>query len=76
MYGYHHTILGTCIEQWFFHFGFVMRGSENTWQQTIEAAPPSEMLPSDVLSGNVIFETSFFNDEQLLGKTSVRIYYV
>jgi retinal rod rhodopsin-sensitive cGMP 3',5'-cyclic phosphodiesterase subunit delta len=53
-----------------------MRGSENTWQQTIEAAPPAEMLPSDVLSGHVIFETSFFNDDQLLGKTSVRIYYV
>ena len=67
---------GTCIEQWFFHFGFVMCGSQNTWQQTIEAAPPAEMLPAAALSGHVVFETSFFNDEYLLGKTAVRIFYV
>ena len=40
---------GQCIEQWFFTFGFVIPGSTNTWQQTIEAAPPEEMIPADVL---------------------------
>jgi len=39
---------GKCIEEWFFTFGFVIPGSTNTWQQIIEAAPPSEMLPVEV----------------------------
>jgi retinal rod rhodopsin-sensitive cGMP 3',5'-cyclic phosphodiesterase subunit delta len=67
---------GTCIEEWFFTFGFVMPHSQNSWQQTIDAAPPSEMLPAEVLSGNVIFETSFFDDKTFLCKNSVRIFYV
>jgi retinal rod rhodopsin-sensitive cGMP 3',5'-cyclic phosphodiesterase subunit delta len=54
---------GTCIEEWFFKFGYVMSGSRNSWQQTIDAAPPSEMLPAEVLSGEVVFETNFFDGE-------------
>jgi len=26
-----------CMEEWRFHFGFVIPNSTNTWQQTIEA---------------------------------------
>jgi hypothetical protein len=62
--------------EWYFQFGFVIPNSTNTWQQTIEAAPPAEMLPAAALSGHVVFETSFYNDEHLLGKTAVRIFYV
>jgi hypothetical protein len=29
---------GVCIEEWCFNFGFVIPGSTNTWQQSIEAA--------------------------------------
>ena len=29
---------GVCIEEWRFEFGFVIPGSKNTWQQSIEAA--------------------------------------
>eukprot|EP01040_Poterioochromonas_malhamensis_P009413 gene9411-10221_t len=67
---------GVCIEEWFFTFGYVMSGSRNSWQQTIDAAPPNEMLPAEVLSGQVVFETSFFDDKEFLCKNSVRIYYV
>ncbi len=67
---------GVCIEEWFFKFGYVMSGSKNSWQQTIDAAPPSEMLPADVLSGQVVFETVFYDGEEFLCKNSVRIYYV
>jgi len=67
---------GTCIEEWFFSFGYVIAGSSNSWQQTIDAAPPSQMLSAEVLSGNVVFETSFYDDKQFLCKNSVRIHYV
>jgi len=53
-----------------------MAGSRNSWQQTIDAAPPSEMLPSHVLSGNVVFETAFYDGDEFLCKNLVRIFYV
>ena len=35
--------------EWKFDFGFVMPGSTNSWQQTIEAAGGSRMLPAALL---------------------------
>lgn len=35
--------------EWHFHFGFVIPGSTNTWQQTIEAADEAAMIPAAVL---------------------------
>jgi retinal rod rhodopsin-sensitive cGMP 3',5'-cyclic phosphodiesterase subunit delta len=67
---------GSCIEQWVFAFGYVIPGSTNSWQQVIEAAPPDQMLPSELLSGNLVFETAFYDGADLMGKTLVRIYYV
>lgn len=67
---------GKCIEEWFFKFGYVIPGSQNTWEQTIEAAPANEMIPADQLSGKIVFETSFYDDDDLLCKNSMRIYYV
>jgi retinal rod rhodopsin-sensitive cGMP 3',5'-cyclic phosphodiesterase subunit delta len=66
---------GHCIEQWSFHFGFVMRNSTNGWQQIIEAADPDKMLDPDAMSGNILFETHFFDGENLLCKNMVRIFY-
>lgn len=67
---------GSCIEEWFFTFGYVIPGSTNSWQQIIEAAPPDQMLPAESLSGNITFETSFFDDGVFLCKNLFRIYYV
>lgn len=67
---------GHCIEEWFFTFGFVIPGSTNSWQQIIEAAPPDQMLPAEELSGNITFETSFFDEGIFLCKNLFRIYYV
>eukprot|EP01039_Chlorochromonas_danica_P007143 gene7143-7896_t len=67
---------GVCIEEWFFKFGYVMSGSRNSWQQTIDAAPPEQMLSAEALSGQVVFETAFYDDQTFLCKNSVRIYYV
>lgn len=38
-----------CAE-WRFAFGFVIPGSTNTWQQTIEAAGESKMLPASLIT--------------------------
>mmetsp|Transcript_2559 Transcript_2559/g.8437 ORF Transcript_2559/g.8437 Transcript_2559/m.8437 type:complete len:110 (-) Transcript_2559:884-1213(-) len=43
---------GSCFEEWFFKFGFVMPNSTNSWQSTIEAAP--EMLPVTCLAARRI----------------------
>ncbi|MEJ1272136.1 phosphodiesterase 6D cGMP-specific rod delta [Cricetulus griseus] len=57
---------GQCLEEWFFEFGFVIPNSTNTWQSLIEAAPESQMMPASVLTGNVIIETKFFDDDLLV----------
>lgn len=40
----------TAPPEWKFRFGFVIPGSTNTWQQTIEAAEDEQMLPADLIS--------------------------
>eukprot|EP00742_Colponemidia_sp_Colp-10_P003414 GILJ01003635.1.p1 GENE.GILJ01003635.1~~GILJ01003635.1.p1 ORF type:complete len:158 (-),score=11.47 GILJ01003635.1:119-592(-) len=67
---------GQVLEEWEFQFGFVIPGSTNTWQQTIEAADSSEMLPADMLSGNILIETLFYDADNFVSKTRVRVYYV
>uniref|UniRef100_H2YB94 Phosphodiesterase delta-like protein n=1 Tax=Ciona savignyi TaxID=51511 RepID=H2YB94_CIOSA len=67
---------GKCLEEWFFEFGFVIPNSTNTWQSVIEAAPASQMMPASVLSGNVVIETKFYDDEILVSTSRVRVYYI
>ncbi|RWS03947.1 retinal rod rhodopsin-sensitive cGMP 3' [Dinothrombium tinctorium] len=67
---------GRCLEEWFFEFGYVIPNSTNTWQSLIEAAPESQMMPADVLNGNLVIETKFFDDNLLVSTSRVRIYYV
>mmetsp|Transcript_20453 Transcript_20453/g.25407 ORF Transcript_20453/g.25407 Transcript_20453/m.25407 type:complete len:140 (-) Transcript_20453:974-1393(-) len=64
---------GQPFEEWIFTFGFVMPGSTNTWQQVIEAA--DEMLPVDVLSGNVVIDTRFLDGDTPIANCRVRIFY-
>nr|CAD7196299.1 unnamed protein product [Timema douglasi]CAD7266154.1 unnamed protein product [Timema shepardi]CAD7402487.1 unnamed protein product [Timema cristinae]CAD7431833.1 unnamed protein product [Timema monikensis] len=67
---------GRCLEEWFFDFGFVIPNSTNTWQSLIEAAPESQMMPANVLNGNVVIETKFFDDDLLISTSNVRLFYV
>lgn len=67
---------GKCIEEWYFDFGFVIPDSTNTWQSLIEAAPESQMMPANVLTGNVIIETKFFDDDLLVSTSRVKLYYI
>ncbi|XP_077390564.1 retinal rod rhodopsin-sensitive cGMP 3',5'-cyclic phosphodiesterase subunit delta isoform X3 [Festucalex cinctus] len=67
---------GQCLEEWFFEFGFVIPNSTNTWQSLIEAAPESQMMPANVLTGNVIIETKFFDNDLHVSTSRVRLFYV
>jgi hypothetical protein len=46
-----------CIEEWDFDFGFVIPGSVNTWQTTIESAGEGAMLDPTQISGLGAFYT-------------------
>ena len=59
-----------------FKFGFVIPGSTNTWQQTIDAAPEEEMIPPESLSGNLVVVTKFFDDDKFICSSAFRIHYV
>lgn len=67
---------GRCLEEWFFDFGFVIANSTNTWQSVIESAPESQMMPANVLNGNVVIETKFFDGDLLITTSRVRLFYV
>ncbi|XKL69152.1 hypothetical protein PGB90_006921 [Kerria lacca] len=67
---------GRHLEEWFFEFGFVIPNSTNTWQSIIEAAPESQMMPANILNGNVVIETSFYDDDLLISTSKLRLYYV
>ncbi|CAF0729614.1 unnamed protein product [Adineta steineri] len=66
---------GTIIEEWSFSFGFVMPGSTNTWQSLIEAAQ-DQMIPANLLNGNVVIETKFFDGELEVSTSRVRLLYI
>eukprot|EP00164_Ancoracysta_twista_P001004 GFYU01001311.1.p1 GENE.GFYU01001311.1~~GFYU01001311.1.p1 ORF type:complete len:151 (-),score=36.12 GFYU01001311.1:202-654(-) len=67
---------GQVIEEWGFEFGFVIPGSTNTWQNCIESAGEANMIPAEVLSGNLVIETCFYDGDMLVNETHVRIFYV
>ncbi|KAI9204589.1 delta subunit of GMP phosphodiesterase [Polychytrium aggregatum] len=66
---------GDSVEDWNFSFGFVIPGSTNTWQTVLSAAEESEMIPAEILSGNTIIETAFFDGDKAICRLSVRVYY-
>ncbi|KAL0839389.1 hypothetical protein ABMA28_016117 [Loxostege sticticalis] len=67
---------GRCLEEWFFEFGYVISNSCNTWQSVIESAPESQMMPANILNGNVVIETKFFDGDLLITTSRVRLFYV
>eukprot|EP00828_Plagiopyla_frontata_P041120 TRINITY_DN5771_c0_g1_i1.p3 TRINITY_DN5771_c0_g1~~TRINITY_DN5771_c0_g1_i1.p3 ORF type:complete len:139 (-),score=25.65 TRINITY_DN5771_c0_g1_i1:138-554(-) len=70
-----HVYVNDQLAEFFeFKFGFVIPGSTNSWQQIIFSA--ENMIPKEVLSGNLVVDAKFFDDEQFLCEKKVRIYYV
>ncbi|CAF0726120.1 unnamed protein product [Rotaria sordida] len=66
----------TVIEEWQFSFGFVIPGSTNTWQSLIEAAPENQMIPANLLNGNIVIETKFFDGDIEVSTSRVRLLYI
>ncbi|TYZ62028.1 hypothetical protein PybrP1_011530 [[Pythium] brassicae (nom. inval.)] len=69
-------LAGSCIEEWLFEFGYVIPGSTNTWQQTIESAGAENMLDPESISGKLTIETAFYEGQSAIAKTVYRIFYV
>ena len=67
---------GRCIEEWTFDFGFVIPNSTNTWQNLVEAKDESKMVPAELLSGNLVIQTNFFDNDHEIGSSKVRVFYV
>ncbi|CAF4847268.1 unnamed protein product, partial [Rotaria sp. Silwood2] len=61
---------------WEFSFGFVIPGSTNTWQSLIEAAPENQMIPANLLTGNIVIETKFFDGDLEVSTSRVRLLYI
>lgn len=72
------SILFEDLESEFFEFsfGFVIPGSTNTWQQTIDADEPEKMMAPEVLSGKLVVLTKFYDGDTFICSSSIRIYYV
>lgn len=47
------TVFAGASSEWLFNFGFVIPGSTNTWQQTIEAAGEDNMLDPELIRYDV-----------------------
>lgn len=69
-------LYGELIESHRFHFGFVIPMSDNSWEQIIEARPEEEMIPTDILSGNLRVEILFLNNSQVICRNVIKILYV
>ena len=59
------SLNGQIVEQLDFNFGFVIPNSTNSWDQTIEA-DIGNVMSAEVLSGNLVVDTFFMSEEQIL----------
>jgi hypothetical protein len=57
-----------------FKFGFVIPGSTNTWEHIIDV----DENPDDpeILSGNLVCVTEFYDGKDLISRSRIRIFYV
>ena len=65
----------TMIEEWNFAFGFVIPNSTNTWEQTIEAASPEDMVPIEIINKNMVIETLFIAKSKIIYRSKMRVQY-
>jgi hypothetical protein len=47
--------------EWRFDFGFVIPGSTNSWQQSIQAADPHKMMTADMLRFVIIWQSCYIH---------------
>ena len=69
------SMMGQLVEALEFKFGFVIPNSTNSWDQTIEAEV-GQVMPAEVLSGNLVVDTYFKQGDVILAQTKYRVFYV
>ena len=62
------------VEALRFDFKFCMPNSTNSWEQTI-FADEGNVLPAEMLSGNLICVNEFRSYDKIIHKSSYRIFY-
>jgi len=67
-------IKGKLCEEWNFRFGLVIAGSTNTWQSTVSSSK-RDPIPAEILSGNVVIQSTFYESDAVLAQSTVRVYY-
>uniref|UniRef100_A0A1B6IS86 GMP phosphodiesterase delta subunit domain-containing protein n=1 Tax=Homalodisca liturata TaxID=320908 RepID=A0A1B6IS86_9HEMI len=67
---------GVIMEELYFEYGQVLPNSRHTWRSVIEAAPEVKLMTADVLSGNLVIVTKFFNEDNLITSSKMRLFYV
>ncbi|KAG5339033.1 PDE6D phosphodiesterase, partial [Acromyrmex heyeri] len=65
-----------CLEELFFEFGPVEPYTSITWKSSILASPESPMISANILNGNVVIETKFFDDDLLVSISRVWLFCV
>lgn len=65
-----------CLEQWKFEFGPVEAETINAWESVIQSAPEAQMLPPNILSGNIVIETKFYDGDVLISTSKLRVFYI
>ena len=63
------------MEEFGFDFGFVMPNTTNSWEQVIDAEV-GQVMPAEVLSGNLIVDTYFCTKGVSFAHQRYRVYYV
>ncbi|KAM3134845.1 hypothetical protein pb186bvf_013014 [Paramecium bursaria] len=67
---------GQLVEEFKFQLGFVMPNTVNTWEQTIVNRPQEQMIPKEIQSGNLVVQIEFFENDQLIVSTSMKVFYI
>ena len=66
---------GSLVEQFDYKFGFVIPGSESSWETIVEAAGEGKMLPAEFLSGNMLILTTFYSGSLMISRSVIKVYY-
>lgn len=67
---------GITLDECVFEYGPVVANAVHTWQSVIEAAPEIKMMNVDILSGNIVIISKFYNDDVLVTTSKSRLYYI
>ncbi|XP_060856160.1 retinal rod rhodopsin-sensitive cGMP 3',5'-cyclic phosphodiesterase subunit delta-like [Metopolophium dirhodum] len=66
---------GCCIEEWDSEFGTVLAETAETWETIFMPREGSTSSSANVLSGNLLIETNFYDGDKLITTSNILIFY-